>query len=97
MLTRVYKKAKLEGWSISTDANFALTYEKPEAFADDMNISNWAKDSVYFMAANGIINGIGNNRFAPQNTTPEEEATGYANATREQAIIIATRMVKNLK
>ena len=97
MLTRVYKKAKMEGWSISADANFALSYEKPAVFADDANISDWAKDSVYFMAANGIINGIGDNRFAPQNTTAEEEAAGYANATREQAIIIAVRMVENLK
>lgn len=97
MLTRVFKKVTMPGWDISADANFTLTYEKPAAFADDANISDWAKDSVYFMAANGIINGIGDNRFAPQNTTPEEEAAGYANATREQAIIIATRMVKNLK
>ena len=97
MLTRVFKKVTMPGWDISADANFALTYEKPAAFADDANISDWAKDSVYFMAANGIINGIGDNRFAPQNITPEEEKAGYANATREQAIIIATRMVKNLK
>ena len=97
MLTRVFKKVTMPGWSISTDANFNLKYEKPSAFVDDAYISDWAKDSVYFMAANGIINGIGDNRFAPQNTTPEEEKAGYANATREQAIIIATRMVKNLK
>jgi len=97
MLTRVFKKVTMPGWDISADANFALTYTKPAAFADDANISDWAKDSVYFMAANGIINGIGDNRFAPQNITPEEEKIGYANATREQAIIIATRMVKNLK
>ena len=97
MLTRVFKKVTMPGWTISADTNYMLTYDKPAAFADDANISGWAKDSVYFMAANGIINGIGDNRFAPQNTTPEEEAAGYANATREQAIIIATRMVKNLK
>jgi hypothetical protein len=49
------------------------------------------------MNANGIINGVGDNKFAPKNVTSAEEAVGYANATREQAIIIATRMVKNLK
>ena len=49
------------------------------------------------MAANNIINGVGNNKFAPKNTTTEEEANGYANATREQALIIAMRMVENLK
>ena len=37
--------------------------------------------TVYFMAAKSIINGVGENKFAPQN-----------NASREQAIIIATRM-----
>ncbi len=97
MLTRVFKRATVDGWTINTDSQFKLTYVKPATFADDGNISEWAKDSVYFMAANEIINGIGGNKFAPQNTTTEEEATGYANATREQAIIIATRMVENMK
>ena len=97
MLTRVFKRATLAGWTIATDGNFTLSYEKPAPFADDSKISSWAKDSVYFMAANGIINGVGDNKFAPQNTTTEEEATGYANATREQALLIAVRMVENLK
>ena len=52
------------------------------------------KDSVYFMVSKNIIKGIGGNVFAPRNTTPAEEAVQYANATREQALIIATRMVK---
>ncbi len=97
MLTRTFKRATMNGWTIQTDAQFALTYEKPALFADDADISDWAKDSVYFMAANGIINGVGDNKFAPKNVTTEEEATGYANATREQALIIAVRMVENLK
>ena len=49
------------------------------------------------MAANGIINGMGGNLFAPRNMTPDQEALGYANATREQALAIAVRMVENLK
>ena len=97
MLTRVYKAVNLPGWTLSTDNQFTLNYTKPAPFADDANIDDWAKDSVYFMAANEIINGVGSNKFAPQNTTTEEEATKYANATREQALIIATRMVENLK
>lgn len=44
-----------------------------------------------------ITDGVGDNKFAPSNTTTEEEATGYANATREQALLIAVRMVENLK
>ncbi len=97
MLTRTYKKATVKGWTITSDDKFPLEYTKTNTFADDINISPWAKDSVYFMNANGIINGVGDNKFAPKNITSAEEAVGYANATREQAIIIATRMVKNLK
>lgn len=96
MLTRVFKKVTLAGWSLAADSQFTLPYTKPAAFADDKDISAWAKDSVYFMAANGIINGVGNNKFAPKNVTTEEQATGYANATREQALLIAVRMVENL-
>ncbi len=97
MLTRVFKRATMNSWTLATDSLFTLPYEKPPVFADDSKISDWAKDSVYFMAANGIINGVGDNKFAPSNTTTEEEATGYANATREQALLIAVRMVENLK
>ena len=97
MLTRTYKKATIDGWTIADDSKFPLEYTKSNTFADDKDISEWAKDSVYFMNANGIINGVGDNNFAPKNTTSAQEAVGYANATREQAIIIATRMVKNLK
>ena len=98
MLTRVYKKTAFDGWTLSTDGSFALTYDKPAAFADDANISDWAKDSVYFMAANGIIKGVGDGtKFAPKNTTTAEESIGYANATREQALLIAVRMVENLQ
>jgi hypothetical protein len=48
------------------------------------------------MAANKIILGD-NNKFMPRATTSDEEAKGYAQATREQALIIAVRMVENLK
>ncbi len=97
MLTRVFKKISMPGWTLATDSQFTLPYEKPALFADDADISDWAKDSVYFMVANGIINGVGNNKFAPKNVTSADEANGYANATREQALIIAVRMVENLK
>ena len=97
MLTRVFKKISIPNWTLATDSQFALPYEKPALFADDKDISDWAKESVYFMVANGIINGVGNNKFAPKNVTTEEQAQGYANATREQALLIAVRMVENLK
>ena len=97
MLTRTYKRATIPGWTIADDDKYPLEYKNSNVFADDKDISPWAKDSVYFMNANGIINGVGDNKFAPKNITSADEAVGYANATREQAIIIATRMVKNLK
>ena len=97
MLTRVYKKVTMEGRTIDTDSQFKLDYTKPAPFVDDNLISDWAKDSVYFMVAKDIIKGIGGNKFAPKNTTTAEEASNYANATREQALIIAAKMVENLK
>ncbi len=42
-------------------------------------------------------NGVGNGNFAPKNVTTEEDAIGYANAAREQALLIAMRMAQNLK
>jgi hypothetical protein len=96
MLTRVYKRVTMVGWTLTTDSQFALTYTKPAPFADDALISDWAKDSVYFMFANKIIGGIGGNKFAPRNTTTAEAAAGYANATREQCLIIAVGMIENL-
>ena len=96
MLTRVFKRITLAGWTLENDSRFRLDYKMPARFADDGEISDYARDSVYFMAANGIINGVGGNKFAPKNTTTAQEAQGYANATREQALAIAVRMVENL-
>lgn len=97
MLTRVFKRATIPGWTLDNDAAYPLEFTYPAAFADDAHISAYAKESVYFMAANSIINGMEDNKFAPKNTTSAEEAQHYANATREQALAIAVRMVDNLK
>ena len=71
--------------------------DDPVLFADDALISDWARNSVYFLAQYGIISGIGDNKFAPRNTTPEEEATGYAHTTREQALLLAVRLVESVQ
>ena len=97
MLTRALKTAYIPGWTLATDGNYTLSYEMPPKFDDDDKISGWAKDSVYYMVANKIINGMGNNIFGPRNITERETAMNYANATREQALAIAVRMVENLK
>jgi len=96
-LTRVLKRAYIPGWTFATDGNYTLNYKRPATFEDDAQISGWAKDSVYFMAANNVIQGVGGNKFAPRATTTAEQAAGYAVATREQAIIIGVRLVENLK
>lgn len=88
MLTRTVRAVKP---SISLDA------AGTPAFADDALISSWAKESVYFMAKHEIIKGVGGNKFAPRNTTAAEEAEGYANATREQSLIIASRSLSTLR
>ncbi len=93
MLTRVFKKYYYSNWTLDRDSEFPLVFEMPSPFADDDSISGWAYESVYFMAANGIINGMENNKFAPKNTTSNEEAVYYANSTREQALAIAVRLV----
>ena len=86
MLTRVLKAAYISGWTLAADESYELDFTMPQKFDDDDRISEWAKPSVYFMAANEIIRGTGNNMFSPHSIT-----------TAEQAIIIGMRLVDNLK
>ena len=100
MLTRVYKKVTLSGWTLETDGDFAAAFQTlftaPETFPDDGDIHAWAKDSVYFMAANGIIKGFDDGTFRPRAIASKGQAEAYAQATREQALLMAKRMVVNL-
>jgi hypothetical protein len=96
MLTRVYKRVTIPGWTLETDSNSPLSFEYPPRFADDGNISDWAREAVYFMAAKGVVNGVGDNNFAPQPMTEDELALGQGTATREEAIAIAVRMTEKL-
>lgn len=96
MLTRVFKKVFVQGWTLKEDSKYSFHHTMPPKFADDAKISDWAKPSVYFMVSHGILSGIGNNTFAPKADTPAEQASGYANATREQALAISLRIAENL-
>lgn len=96
LLTRVFKRVTMPGWALDADSQYPLLYTAPAPFADDGDISSWAREGVYFMAANKIITGMPGNRFAPKNVTSAQEAEGYANATREQTLAIAVRMVEKL-
>ena len=95
-LTRVFKSSTIPGWTMANDREGLLEFTWPALFADDANISDWARESVYFMAANEILQGTGNNMFSPRAVTTAQQAIGYADATREQAIVIALRMLENL-
>ena len=98
MLTRVYKKLMLSGWTLETDGDYAAEFKAlftaPAPFADDAEISGWAKDSVYFMAANDIVKGLGDNCFAPKLVQSGDTTLNYA--TREQALLMSVRTLKNL-
>ena len=96
MLTRVYKALNLPGWTLAKDSEYSLDYSGVTYFDDDEYISAYAKPSVYFMVKNEVIKGMSATIFAPRNTTPYETAIGYANASREQALIMAVRMFKKL-
>lgn len=92
MLCRVIKKYGFKDWTLATDSDYYLNTDGAKIFADDTDISDWARPSVYYMSLHGIVNGIDETHFAPKNTTTQQEASGYASATREQAIILAQRI-----
>lgn len=96
MLTRVYKALNLPGWTLATDGQYQLDYSGTTPFADDGDISAYAKPSVYFMVKNEVIKGTSPTTFSPRNVTAAQEAIGYANASREQALIMAVRMFQKL-
>ena len=58
----------------------SVDYEEVNKFADDAEINEWAKSSVYFMANNGIIKGV---------SSTENIFDSKSNATKEQAILIS--------
>ena len=63
--------------------NFGLNSDRGESFADDADISDYAKDSVYAMKNENIISGMGENMYNPN-----------ANCTRAQAAVIVYRLLK---
>ncbi len=97
MLVRAYKKYAFKGWNVNRDSDYPLDVSGVRKFDDDVDISGWAKEAVYFMVKNDIIRGVGLNMFAPKSFTSEKTALMYADSTREQAIIIGMRLVESLK
>ena len=95
MLTRAYKKSEWADWSLANDNGYSLNSDGVKKFADDNEISDWAKGSVYFMAKWNIIKGVDDTHFAPKANVNLGESYGFA--TREQAVVIALRSAKYLK
>lgn len=52
-------------------------------FADDKKISGWAKDAVYACRDNGLVSGMGGNKFDPKGT-----------ATRAQACVLTVNLYR---
>ena len=96
MLCRVYKCIALDGWTYERDSLYSLDISGVSHFADHALISDFAQQSVYFMVKNHVMDGVGNNRFAPRASSSQEEALGYALATREQALVMSLRSLENL-
>ena len=72
MMTRALTKAGIE--------TIIGEIEMSAKFNDHPTISEYAIESVYFMSAEEIIKGVGNNTFNPK-----------GNATREHALLISER------
>lgn len=56
------------------------------SFTDENAIESYFVNNVKFMAKNGLMGSVGNNRFAPKD-----------NCTREQAVLIALRLYEKYK
>lgn len=65
--------------------NMDISQKSDSLFADDEQISDYAKDSVYAMRNNGIISGMEDNTFAPN-----------ANCTRAQAAVMIYRFLEEV-
>jgi hypothetical protein len=76
------------------DADFSL--EGSPTFLDEEDIDAWAYKYVKYMSKIGVILGD-KGKFMPKAVTDKEKAEGYATATREQAIIMSTRIYEAFK
>ena len=59
--------------------NFKYSNDLTIRFADDNNVSNWAKESVSVVNSMGVMNGVGNNRFDPKGLYTIEQTVATLN------------------
>jgi hypothetical protein len=53
--------------------NIRLSSDAQVTFADEAAIASWAKDGVYALAFAEILNGVGDNNYAPAKTATRAE------------------------
>lgn len=70
MAAMAYRTAQIAGLTISAE-------KEAQSFTDDASIADYAKDAITAMQMGGVINGMGDGRFGPEE-----------NATRAQAAVI---------
>ncbi len=80
-ITKGYGSAFGTGTSITREDAAVMIYRIIEAqaaeadsFSDDSLISSYAKDAVYALAGNGVINGMGDGTFAPKSNLTRAQA-----------------------
>ena len=81
MATMLYRTLEIEAEYRSAEEWLNIPDDSDYMFMDDEAISDYAYQPVYFMNYKNIIQGIGNDLFAPKET-----------ATKEQAILLSLRM-----
>ena len=105
MLARTVKAVKYPGYTIENDDQYYFGTWSVRKFDDDAQISDYARDSVYFLADRGVIKGTSEHPylFSPQGVNSLGDAYGAvqkaieAFATREQAIIMSLRIFQDKK
>ena len=65
-----------------------------KAFVDDDKIATWAKTSVYIAKKNGIVRGVGGNRFDPKAKATKEQSLIMFNKAQTSVDLINTGIVK---
>lgn len=78
---------------IAPNADYSI--EGAPNFTDQADISGWALNDCLYIAKLGIIKGS-DGKFMPRAVTQAQVAAGYANTSREQALVMSVRTVDKM-
>jgi len=91
MCMRTAMKETIPAYTIKEDGRYTIVFDDPPAFADENNISDYAKTAVHFMTAMDVIHGRGDGIFDPlANATLLETAVMVTNMAVEFGLIMET-------